>query len=73
MYKYYPYRRRDGYRSILEAVDRKDAREYLRMYGKGVRFCEVEMSLVELGEWRQSDARDEIVDNLLSQNRNFVT
>ena len=73
MEKYYPYRTRDGRRSILEAVGRQDAREWLRMYGKGVRFCEVKLEFSEFMDWRESDDRAEIVDYYLSQHRNFVT
>ena len=72
--KAYPYRQKNGYRSILEAVDRNDARQYLKACsGRGVRFCEIEIDLIKLQEIWFSPDKDQIVDLLLANHRNFVT
>ena len=70
----YPYRQKNGYRSILEAVDRDDARQWLKSCsGRGVRFCEVKMEVPELHETQMAQDSDDRIDRLLSEHRNFVT
>lgn len=70
----YPYRRLDGYRSILEAIDRNNAREWLKScFGRGVRFCEVDMGYTPVTNILFAKDRNEQIDRLLSEHRNFVT
>lgn len=70
----YPYRQKNGRRSILEAVDRSDARQWLKSCsGRGVLFCEVEMDVPELHKTQFAQDSDDRIDKLLSEHRNFVT
>jgi hypothetical protein len=69
----FPYRQKDGYCSILEAVDRADARQWLKdCSGDGVRFCEVNIDHCELKEMYGPDI-DKHVEGFLERHRNFVT
>ena len=44
----YPYKTKDDYFSVLEAVDFEDAKQHLfRCCGHGVKFCETVMSVTE--------------------------
>jgi hypothetical protein len=70
----YPYRQPNGYRSILEAVDRDDARQWLKgCAGHGVRFCEVDMDIATLHETQLAQDSDTRIENLLATHRIFVT
>jgi hypothetical protein len=69
----YPYRQKNGRRSILEATCRDDARQWLRTFGKGTRFCEVEMDVVFLHYAQGGERIDFIVDSFLDCLRNFTT
>ena len=60
---FFPYRQANGYRSILEAVDRRDARQWLSAY-PGTRFCEVEMDGATQSEILQAEDRDARIDGL---------
>lgn len=67
--KVYPYMKTNGYRSILEAVSRDDARDHLKSaFGTGVRFCEVDMDVDAI-----SQDSDYLIGAMLAANRNFVT
>lgn len=70
----YPYRRLDGYRSILGAIDRNNAREWLKScLGRGVRFCEVDMDDTAVSDILFAEDRNARIDSLLAKRRNFVT
>ena len=71
---FYPYRQPDGYRSILEAVCRADARKHLTACcGPGVRFCEVEIDHETVNDILRRDDKNEIVGQFLSEKHNFLT
>ena len=70
---YYPYRSADGGRSVLMAVDRADARQYLASPGKKTVFCEVEMNQIRQDEILASKDKNQIIDRFLETRRNFVT
>ena len=67
----YPYRQKDGFRSILEAVDVKDAMRHLSAY-EGTVFCQIETpeDFPSL-HWREDF--DDIVDRYLDENEIFTT
>lgn len=67
----YPYRTQKGHRSILEAIDKQDAMEYLSMY-KDTIFCEIEMPENFYSVYFENDL-DGIVDNYLANNKTFTT
>jgi len=71
MEKYiYPYRHSNGYRSILEATNINDARDWLSAY-PGTVFCRIEAQ----GDFQFLYGRKDfgnIVDQYLSDNENFV-
>lgn len=68
---FFPYRQTNGYRSILEAVDRKDARQWLSAYS-GTRFCEVGMDEITQRNILQAPNKDQLIDHLLANHRNYL-
>lgn len=65
----YPYKTVEGSCNVLQAVDRADARRYLRdCAGRGVRFCEVDVDNPDALALRDSE-----IDALLEAHRNFIT
>jgi len=70
----YPYRQKDGYRSILRARDMDDARQWLTGFcGHGVLFCEAKMDDAGVDEIIYAEDKDARIDNLLAERPNFVT
>ena len=66
----YPYRHSNGYRSILEATDIDDARDWLSAY-PGTIFCQIEAPGDFQFLYSRKDFCD-IVDQNLRDNENFV-
>jgi hypothetical protein len=65
---------KNGGRNILQAVDIKDARKYLRDNGgRGVKFCAVTMDEDSVAHMLAAGDRDERIDALLRKHRNYTT
>ena len=70
----YPYRMKNGATNILQAIDIKDARKYLRVNGgRGVKFCEVQMDEDSRAHLLAANDSDERIDALLKKHRNYTT
>ncbi len=67
----YPYRQKDGFRSILKAVNVKDAMRHLSAYEETV-FCQIEMPEDFPSLCRREDF-DDIVDRYLDENESYTT
>lgn len=74
MKKVYPYQQPDGHRSILEAVNLKDARQWLKKrMGEGTFFCEIELEKAEVIEIHNSSTRAVQVGAFLADNKVYTT
>lgn len=69
MVRAFPYRQGNGYRSVLQAVSRDDARRTL--HGWGAVFCEVKMDVDALFALYADPDRDAQIDALLAAHENF--
>ncbi len=69
---FFPYRTAHGGRNILMAIDRDDARHFLKSINGDTVFCEVRMTPDRQSEILESPDRVQIIDRWLEKQPIFI-